>query len=187
MRFNLPRYIPKDSTAQTDCLADAVVYVYGGNGGKLAAIGYSGKRSKSDFHYVYPTEEKRNEHILGYFSRLRKAKQRKVDRQKERRDYRHTLQIGDILHYSWGYDQTNCEFYTVVDRTEKSVRIQEIGGTEVESTGLSSMAGMLKPDPSNRFGPILLKHVGPGNYVPMDFGAASKVEPNSEHYSSWYA
>lgn len=35
--------------------------------------------------------------------------------------------IGDILYASWGYDQTNIDYYQVVAVTKSSVRIREIG------------------------------------------------------------
>jgi hypothetical protein len=35
--------------------------------------------------------------------------------------------VGDILYSSWGYDQTNIEFFKVVKVSEFSVWIQEVG------------------------------------------------------------
>ena len=43
--------------------------------------------------------------------------------------------VGDILCSSWGYDQTNIEFFKVVKVSEFSVWIQEIGKKVVEVTG----------------------------------------------------
>jgi len=43
--------------------------------------------------------------------------------------------VGDILYSSWGYDQTNIEFFKVVKVSEFSVWIQEIGSKIVEVTG----------------------------------------------------
>ena len=43
--------------------------------------------------------------------------------------------VGDILYSSWGYDQTNIEFFKVVRVSEFSVWIQEIGKKVVEVTG----------------------------------------------------
>jgi hypothetical protein len=43
--------------------------------------------------------------------------------------------VGDILYSSWGYDQTNIEFFKVVKVSEFSVWIQEIGKKVVEVTG----------------------------------------------------
>jgi hypothetical protein len=43
--------------------------------------------------------------------------------------------VGDILYSSWGYDQTNIEFFKVVKVSEFSVWIQEVGSKIVEITG----------------------------------------------------
>jgi len=43
--------------------------------------------------------------------------------------------VGDILYSSWGYDQTNIEFFKVVKTSEFSVWIQKQGQKIVEITG----------------------------------------------------
>jgi hypothetical protein len=43
--------------------------------------------------------------------------------------------VGDILYSSWGYDQTNIEFFKVVKTSEFSVWIQQQGQKIVEITG----------------------------------------------------
>ena len=43
--------------------------------------------------------------------------------------------VGDTLYSSWGYDQTNIEFFKVVKVSDFSVWIQEIGTKIVEVTG----------------------------------------------------
>ena len=37
------------------------------------------------------------------------------------------VKVGDIFYTSWGYDQTNVEFFKVVRCTDKSVWVQETG------------------------------------------------------------
>lgn len=37
------------------------------------------------------------------------------------------VKVGDIFYTSWGYDQTNVEFFKVVRCTEKTVWVQETG------------------------------------------------------------
>ena len=46
-----------------------------------------------------------------------------------------TPKVGDILYSSWGYDQTNIEFFKVVKVSDFSVWIQGIGKEIVEVTG----------------------------------------------------
>jgi len=55
----------------------------------------------------------------------------------------HDIKIGDIFVYSWGYDQTNIEFYQVTATTSKTVTIREVESKEIENnhmmmTGKSS-------------------------------------------------
>lgn len=38
----------------------------------------------------------------------------------------HDLEIGDVLYASWGYDQTNIQYYEVVKVTPKTVSVLEI-------------------------------------------------------------
>lgn len=38
-------------------------------------------------------------------------------------------QVGDVLESSWGYEQTNVDFYQVTAVTKASVRIRKIGKT----------------------------------------------------------
>ncbi len=72
------------------------------------------------------------------------------------------VKVGDIFVESWGYDQTNINFYEVVDVTRSSVRIVEIQKSRVEGTGYSDkvvplpgvvktrgrLAGYNEPDPT---------------------------------------
>ena len=44
-------------------------------------------------------------------------------------------QVGDFMYSSWGYDQTNINFYKVVRTTDASIWIQEVGSEVVEVTG----------------------------------------------------
>jgi hypothetical protein len=41
---------------------------------------------------------------------------------------RHNIKIGDIFYNSWGYDQTNIDFYQVVKTTAKTITLRQIKG-----------------------------------------------------------
>jgi hypothetical protein len=42
---------------------------------------------------------------------------------------KHNIKPGDIFYNSWGYEQTNIDFYQVVKTTAKTITIQKIKGT----------------------------------------------------------
>ena len=56
------------------------------------------------------------------------------------------IQPGCLLHYSWGYDQTQCEFFIVTRRTKSTVWIQKIGRIKTRDTGWAS--ANYKADPA---------------------------------------
>lgn len=53
---------------------------------------------------------------------MKAAKRAKVQVQ----HFSHGFNVGDILYASWGYEQTNLDFFKVVKATEKSIRIIEV-------------------------------------------------------------
>ena len=72
--------------------------------------------------------------------------------------------IGTVLVNTWGYDQTNVDFYQVIAVLPKTLRIRPIGKNYRESPGLF-MAGYATPCP--------------GHYA----GAATTIKPTK--YRVW--
>ena len=46
----------------------------------------------------------------------------------------HNVKIGQIFSMSWGYDQTNVNYFQVVSLTAKGVYVREIGACSVPDT-----------------------------------------------------
>jgi hypothetical protein len=159
---------------------------------KHYAIAYSGKRTKNDFHHSFRTTEQRDQYIAKYLDNMRDILQRKADRKAKRLRAPNNLQVGDILHYSWGWEQTNCQFYQVTARTAKTVNIQEIHSARVEGSMIShGMACYVRPSPDEWMDKAEIKgklvQGDEGNYVTMDYGNATRCAPDQKFYSSWYA
>lgn len=57
--------------------------------------------------------------------------QRKRAKQEARKRFQNPYKVGDILHHSWGYDQTDCDFYQVVEVKPASVVLRKIGANTV--------------------------------------------------------
>lgn len=176
------RYIPKDATAVEH--ANGIVYTYAQDG-RLYAIAYSGKRAKSDWHFKFRTEEQRNERIQQFFASLDAHAQR-IAGQRQQRIQPHTLAVGDIIYNSWGYDQTNIDFYEVVKTSANFVWLQPIA-RDLKETGF--MSGEVTPCPGTCHGEITQRRVhvyGSGNSVHFEFGAGCKWDGTPKH-CSWYA
>jgi len=58
----------------------------------------------------------------------------------------HGVKVGDIFYTSWGYEQTNIDFYEVVRVTEKTAHIREL---KQSRTDTSFMQGVCEPIPGS--------------------------------------
>lgn len=63
----------------------------------------------------------------------------------------HIFKVGDALYQSWGYDQTNIDFFEVVAVLPKSVKIRPISQIMVEGSG-GMMCERVMPDKGNYTG-----------------------------------
>jgi len=119
------RFIPEFSSPLEFPEVGAVAYLYEYRNGKPSAIAYSGKRTKPDWQYYFGDDAQRKEYIAkwidGLNNRARVLAQRKAERENPTQ-----LKVGDILHDSWGYDQTQCDYWQVVWVKPHTVGIRRI-------------------------------------------------------------
>lgn len=61
---------------------------------------------------------------------------------------KHNIKVGDIFTYSWGYDQTNIDFYQVVSTSAKTIAIRKIkaGQTDYDAHYMSGHKVPLKDE-----------------------------------------
>lgn len=143
----LTRYIPAGYTEYKPEIGDYpkdlfAVYV---DLAKPAAIFYSRKQSKHTFFNRFLTVEDMKKKINSTISNLMAADDRKVERA-EARKAPTTYKVGDILTSSWGYDQTNVDFYIVTKTIgTRTVELQAIGSKIVSGAGGPTTHVM--PDP----------------------------------------
>lgn len=153
------RFIPANSKEKTKKGTDAVVYVAG-----LSAIGYRGKLNRSVFYYRYPNAAELDRCVKAFFDQCVKEDAEKAKRTAEKKSFLHTLKVGDVLYSSWGYDQTNIDFYQIVAvPSGKSVKVQKLKAIVTESAPLA-MSGSSMPiiDSFEEGAPVLTKMVKPG-------------------------
>lgn len=130
---------------------------------------------------------------------------------KEKREYvkkhfKNPFKVGDIIHHSWGYGQTNCDFYQVVRVTKASIEVRPIGTKTVPgSEGFMSRKAMPVKDnflagkftalteSSNDTPDKIMKRVSAyikddgtlRYYIPTPYGWCDKWDGKAE-YESWY-
>jgi len=103
------RFIPTGSTKVADKNSDAVAYVYDLNG-RPCVCAYVGKQSKAALYARFATPAARERAIRDLFAGRQATLAYKAER-RAAQSRPHKLQLGHILVSSWGYEQTNIDWY----------------------------------------------------------------------------
>lgn len=129
MRFKFPRetFIPKGFVKIADKLSDAVAYVGENRNGKPRAVVFFGKQSNPVSDVWYRDDDRRRAHVTQMFEGRRAHLKRTAESRASRVAFVHDYKVGDIFHTSWGYDQTNVEFFQCVEVKGKYLILREIG------------------------------------------------------------
>lgn len=112
----------------------------------------------------------------------------------------HGYKVGDVVYDSWGWEQTNIDFYQIVEVGAKSVKIRRLCAQYAtnQEKNTSSMAAYVVPCKDQFLGgdhPVTLKkinvmvdHKGEiSYYIKSKHGWISKYVDGQKVYSSWYA
>lgn len=149
MRFAPSRefFIPKGSLKITDKASDAIVYVYTSAKDRPAAMAFHGKAQKPDWHHTFANPEARERKIRQHFEGRRKWSDWKHERSAERKKP-HGFEVGHVLYASWGYDQTNINFYQVTKIIgSHMVEVREVSQIAADSGNEAWMTGKVVPSP----------------------------------------
>jgi hypothetical protein len=171
---------------------EAVIYLYA-DSGKPCALAFAGKSQKPSIYLRFASPERRESYVTEWVNQLRKRAEEMAQRRADRKAFRHSFKVDDILHYSWGYDQTNPEFHQVVAVDEFSVTLRQIAlestGTPHGASGMSDQVVAVKDhfvgEPFKKRPQRGYQDKGPG-VVSMKYGCATLWDGKS-CYRSWYA
>lgn len=166
------------------------------NGGAWITI-YNANRKpgtmnpKPIINLAFRTWESAEERIKKQIESSLSWEREKQKRRETRKEYQHTLNVGDVLYSSWGYDQTNIDFYEVVKvNSPKVVTLRQIGSKYTKTDTGNDMAAFCVPSPGHYFGQRsepFKKIVSPGNQVKLSSFEYAWPWDGKEKYSSWYA
>jgi hypothetical protein len=175
------RYIPKGATPVLEHENGSALYTYE-LAGKPLYIAFWGTSAKAYAHYSCRSIEARNAAIWQFREKV-EASLNFRNEQKAARKTGHTLKVGDILNTSWGYDQTNVDFFVVTRISAARVWVRRIV-KEYEETGF--MSGQSWPAmPIQMVGEESM-HVAHGSSCSIKGHHASLSEGRT-HYESSYA
>jgi hypothetical protein len=89
--------------------------------------------------YFFATEERRAEYVAAKMQKAKEWETRKNDEKATKASAQKNMinpfKVGEVFYSSWGYDQTNIDFYEIAEVKAKSVVLRRICGEVVEGTG----------------------------------------------------
>jgi hypothetical protein len=135
------RYIPKGAIKVADKNSDAVAYLYDYKGFPGLRVFY-GKQSKPVVSYYYTArkdqtaEQVRTAAIVNAFKMRQQSLAYKAERRAARNEAAKAgkVEVGSYFYTSWGYDQTNIDWYRVEKLIGKTMALV----VEVESMNASN-------------------------------------------------
>jgi len=116
------RYIPTHTMAVKRKDIDAIVYI---NMPTLTATAYVGTAARHTWCFRFRNQAQMEAKIKNLFDNLQANAEYKANRNAEQRRP-HSLKVGDILSTCWGYEQTNREFYQIIEIGNNSLKIREV-------------------------------------------------------------
>jgi hypothetical protein len=155
-----------------------------------SAIAYRGNAARSEWFYRFTSENSFLSTVTRFFQSIAEHEDRKEQRKKEKRDFITALKPGDILVTSWGYEQTNVDFYQVIEVTGKqTIVIREIQGTVTENGCYMQGSVMPRPNEWARDSLLIKKRVqvfGGNEYVSMTGYSSAHKWDGKPMFCSWY-
>lgn len=141
-------------------------------------------------NYYFHTAEQRAKWIDARIAGIKKYDEFKAARRSERLSFVNPAKVGDILYSSWGYDQTNIDFYKVVDVKGKQVVVKALCSKQTEQNTGNSMAAYVTPVLDSERGEALTRFAkkdGDSYQIKINDCATAWMWDGRPKYESWYA
>jgi len=145
------------------------------------------KKEKVLKYYKFLSLEKLEQYKNKFIDEQNKLFVQKVNYKEQLKEQkliqRQKYKVGDILHYSWWWEQTNCEFFQITDLKGTKAQIHkisyEIDRVETSmSEYLKSVKNSFINDRNNWY-----KNIG-SHWIKMDFWYLSLVENENQSFFS---
>lgn len=162
-----------------------LVITYFRNNKYCLAAWMNTRQQKPTFHFAFRSELERQEYIAEIYRIADQQSQRDRQAETEAKQKAEQYKAGQILYCSWGYEQTNIDFYVILERKNSRVIIQEIGQTRVN--GENHDTGTCLPDPQTRLGQPFTKVINKyGNIRLSSYQTLMIHDGRPMSWSSWH-
>lgn len=136
-KINPKRYIPHTLTEMRE-IPEYGIEIFVGDGPN--AMGYVGKSQYHSFFYKFANAEKMEAYLTNWVRNVTDNIQHKRDVKAKVKDLSKSLnasehfKVGDYVVNTWGYGQTNVDFYKVIEILPKSIRVRQVYNKTVEGS-----------------------------------------------------
>lgn len=151
--------------------------------GWFAPLIFAGRSDKPEKTYRYDSKEKALE---AAFSKLKNKINVLQDKEAKRSEHRQNAaekaneyEIGDVLYNSWGWEQTNIDFYQVVGKKGKMTLIIRPIAADIDYDG-QAMGGTTTPKVDQFTGEEMSVRVNGSGGINLPHGWTGKLEKNAD-------
>lgn len=148
------------SGATVESYRGATIISYASSNGKPCVAIYTPfcKGVKPAYNYAFASDADRVKFISETKTIIDRDTETAERRAIENAAESEKIQAGSILYSSWGYDQTNIDFFKVLSRKNNTVTMQKIG-FKVESYNDHHMSGRKVADETVTDGEVMTKRI----------------------------
>jgi len=154
------------------------------------AIAFTGKAQKPSIFSGYGSAKRRQEVIDNWLAAISEHAAIKARNRQAKKDAVCPFKKGDILTGSWGYDQTNVEFFEIVEAKGRKVVIRELGHQSIKGSE-GFMCESVVPDHGRYIGEpemhIAQTYSGDSWYIRLHDCCTLHLWEGRKQYKSWYA
>lgn len=189
MRFKKTRYIPEDAIKVEGINPDLKLDIYKYDlADQPILLGYGGKRTSADFHTRFSSPEAREDYLQGFITGRQeilnyKIKQKEIVKAQNIEAVKN-LKVGDVFHCSWGYDQTQCDFYQLVALKGITGTFRPIYAATVEGSE-NYDSDRRTPCVDDFKGEEFKKRLNGDRFKVNSYSSAYKCAPTDNFYCSW--
>lgn len=155
--------------------------------GRFFGIAYQAKSNKPLWHWSFKTRDALWKQINQSIESRKLSLKYKQEQRDKRLNAVPDVKVGDIFYRSWGYDQTNINFYEVTAVKGKSAILREVGKRVVKEDSSAEYVvaapGKFKGAPMKK----LVQGDGRDLRVKMEHGSASLWDGKPKYQTGPYA
>ncbi len=176
------------------CKYAQAVAAVGEMAGKIVYKVWQGKAAKPCAYYTARNLGQVEKSVTFYFERQKEREESRANRRKTQTkvvagDH---FEVGDILSYSWGYDQTNVDFFQVVRVLNRQVELRKVYQNSSDRQG-GPTGGYCQPrrfefvegsEPFKKS--VQVFREGEPGYISFDHGVGRKWDGKALYTSSYH-